>query len=504
MSLAYTPPGVSVEETVTTTVSPILAAPALVCLVGLTQGYQTRTDQFVISGTTPIAIPGLPSGAKINSILAVKDVINPSNGATDGSGYVTPADYTVDTNAGTITRVGSGAIANNTIVNVSYTYTPSDYFNPIRLYDIGSVESRFGSGLNSTGTAINSPVSYAASIAFENGADSVVIQPLFKRSTAGDPNTAAGQPNSSQAASLSTWQDTLYVIRDIEDINIIVPVVGQSQANVGDSTIISIFQAVQDHAYFMQTQDQYIVSIIGEDSSASANSATDTTIKSHAATLQSRYGGSIAEQTVLINTAKFIRALPGYNQNITVGGQYVASALAGMIASAPVSSSITRKVISGFISVADSRSLQEKNLDAAAGIIVVEQKNTAVLVRHAITIDNTSSARRELSVVRAKHRMIESVRDTIDRQIVGRIIADGNAEATVSATISAVLEQLRLNRDIVEYSAVEARIISLDPTTMQVRFSYRPAFPINNVAVQFSIDLSSGSISATDNTLTGV
>jgi hypothetical protein len=510
MTLAYTPPGVSISEVVTPQISPLLSASALICLVGITQGYQTRTDQFVLSGTTATPLPNLPDGATVTSVTSVKDALNPSAGASDGSGYVVTTDYTVQAGDGTITRVGAGAISDGTLVNVTYRYVPSNYYDPIRLYDLGSIESRFGSGLNAAGTAINSPVSYAASIAFENGADSVVIQPLLARETPGDATTDAGQPNTSSAATAgsyanaSTWADTLYNLRDIEDINVIVPIVGQSQTNVTDAAQLAIFSAVQDHIQFMKGQDQYIVGLFGEDSSASNSVAQKATLQTHANTLRGRYGGALAEHSVFVSPAKFSRSLPGFGQTLTVGGQFAATALAGMLASRGVSSSLTRKVVSGFTNVAESRNLNEKNADAAAGLLVIENKSGNVLVRHAITLDQTSSARRELSVVRAKHRMIESVRDTLDRQIVGHIIADGNASSTVSNTVSAVLEQLRLARDLVDYSPVEARLLSFDPTLIQVRYSYRPAFPLNNVAIEFSVDLSSGSITASDTTLAGV
>jgi hypothetical protein len=500
MALAYRQPGVSVDEIVTPQISPLLAAPALVCLVGPSQGYQTRTDQLALVGTTAIPLPGLPVGATLSTVVSVKDALDPTKGAADGSGYVLTTDYTVQAGSGTITRVGAGGIADGRVVNVTYQYIPSDYFQPIRLYDIGSIESRFGSGLNAAGTAINSAVSYAAAIAFENGADSVVIQPLFVRATPGDPTTARSQPNATQIAASSTWSDTLYVLRDIEDINVIVPIIGQSVANVADATQLAIEQTVQDHIAFMQSQDQYIIGVFAEDSSAANNVAQQAVLQSHAATLRGRYGGILAEQTVLISPSKFTRSLPG-GTNLLVGGQYVAAGVSGMLASRPTSSALTRKVISGFASVADGRSLSAKNADAGAGLFVVEQKGGIVLVRHSITLDQSTSARRELSVVRAKHRMIESVKDTIDRQIIGQIIADANAPQTVAATVSAVLEQLRLNRDLVDYSAVDARLLSLDPTTIQVRFSYRPSFPLNYVDIQFSLDLTQGQITTTDTTI---
>lgn len=494
MALAYRPPGVSVDEIVTPQTSPLLASPAQVCLVGPAQGYQTRTDQFVISGTSATPLPGLPTGATLSSVSSVKNALNPSGGAPDGSGYTVTTDYTTSPSNGTISRVGAGSIPDNTLINVTYTYVVADYYQPIRLFDLGSVESRFGSALDPTGSTINSYLSYAAAIAFENGASSIVCQPLFARTAAGDPTSAPVAVTTTSWASTTTWQDTLYVLRDIEDINVIVPVIGQSMANVTDTVQLNVQQAIQDHLYFMSNQDQYLIAIFGEDSSSSSSVGQKTTIRSHATTLRGRYGGALAEQLVVVNTSKFSRALPNFGRSLYVGGQYVAAALAGMLASRPVSSTLTRKTISGFLGVADPRDLNEKNDDAATGLLVVEQKGANVQVRHAITLDTTSSARKELSVVRSKHRVIESVRDTLDTQIIGNILADGNATSIVRSTVIGILEVLRQERDLVDYTGVQARLLTLDPTTIQVRFSYRPAFPVNYINIEFSLDLSEGTI----------
>lgn len=510
MPQTYQPPGVSVREIVGNSITTVLEVPALVCLIGLSQGFQTRTDQITLTGTTAIPLPGLPVGATLTTVTAVKDTLNPSKGAVDGSGYVVTTDYTVQAGAGTVTRVGAGGISSGTLVNVTYQYVVASYFSPILLADQGSVESRFGPALNAAGTAINSPLSYAAQIAFENGVGQIVLQPLFVRATPGDSTTAASQPNATQNATVSTWTDSLSPLRDITNVNIIVPIVGQSQTSVTDSIQLGVFQAVQDHEQFMLTQNQYCIGIFGEDQSTSTSVATEATIQGHATTLQGRYGGILAQQNVLLNAAAFTRSLPSSSAtglNITVGGQYAAAAVAGMIASRPVSASLTRKVLSGFIAATDARTLQQKNQDAGAGLMVIEQKGANVVVRHSITLDQTSSATRELSVVRAKHFMIESLIDTIDSQIIGNVIADGNSAAVVSATVVAVLEQLRANSIIVDYTGVQSRMLSLDPTTVQCRFSYRPAFPLNYVDIQFSLDLTTGALSTTDTTagtLTGV
>jgi hypothetical protein len=498
MALSYREPGVAVNETVTPQVSPLIAAPADICIVGLSQGYQSRTDQIRLVGTTPATLPGLPAGAALASVASVKDALDPSKGQANGSGYTLTTDYTVQLSGGTITRVGASPnLTDGTIVNVSYTFVPSDYWLPTRMFDSSSVESRYGSALTPDGLSINSPLSLAVGIAFENGATSVVCQPLLARSTPGDATSAPAQPTATSAAASTTWSDTLFVLRDIEDINVLVPIIGQSMANVGDSTQLGVFQVIQDHIQFAKTNQQYIMGIFGEDASASNTVATKATLRTHATTLAGRYGGSIAEQVVLLSPAKFRRALPIFGQSLYLGGQYAAAAYAGMLASRSVSDALTRKVMSGFIEVSDPRYRQDKNDDAAAGLCVIEQSQGLIRIRHSVTLDNTSSARREVSVVRSKHRVIESVRDTLESQIIGNLIADDNAPLVVSAAVNSVLAALVASRDIIDYSPVESRLTSLEPTRIQVRFSYRPAFPVNYIDVEFALDLTNADVSAT-------
>lgn len=503
MALAYRQPGVRVSEVVTPQISPLVAAPADVALVGRARGYQIRTDQFKLTGTTAIPLPGLPVGATVTAVDAVKDALDPSKGQATGAGYTVTTDYTVQLGGGTITRVGAGAIADGALVNVTYRYVAVDYWDPIRLFDMAAVEERFGPSVNTTGNAISSHLSYAASIAFENGAPSVVCQALFRRATPGDPTTAKNDVDDTQAAATTSWTDTLFVLRDIEDINILVPVVGQSQANIGDATWLSVAQVFQDHVQYMKGNDQHMVVVLGEDSSASASVGQKATLRTHAGTLAGRYGGAVAENSVFVSPSKFRRAFPAYGVTNYVGGQFVAAAIAGMLASRPVSSSLTKKALSGFIEVtpwASGLSKQDQDDDAATGLMVINQNKGLITVRHSVTLATDSSARRELSVVRAKHRLIESIRDTLDRQIIGNLIADENAPFVVSSAVSGVLAELLQQRDIVDYGPPSARIMSLEPTTIQVKFSYRPAFPVNYIDVSFSLDLTTQTI--TDNAAT--
>lgn len=500
MALAYAPPSVTVAETSSPSVAPLLAVPASVCLVGRGQGFQTKTEQVRIAADlagVPQAnvLLSVPANSSVTSVDSVIDALDPTKGAADQSGYVVTTDYTVSLAGKSITRALTGGIAAGSLVNVTYKYLPDNYFDPIRLEDHGSVEQRFGNSYKADGATINSVLSFAAGIAFENGASSIVLQPLFRRATVGDPTTARTQPTDIQMADSTTWNDTLFLLRDIEDINVIVPVVGQADPGVTDTIVSNIFNVFQDHMAFMKGNDQLMVSIFGEDSSIDVTKATRATLLSHAIALQGRYGGQYSQQTVFLSPSRFTRIAPRTGRPMVTGGQYMAVAIAGMIAARPVSQTLTRDSVSGFIGVPETRTKADKNAEAQTGLMVIEQKGQNVQVRHAVTLDVSSTATRELSVVRAKHRMIESVRDTIDTQIIGKVVADGNAPLIIRGAIIGVLERLRLDNDLVGYSDVQARTLSLDPTTVEVRFSYRPAFPLNYVNIRFALDLTSGTTS---------
>lgn len=57
----------------------------------------------------------------------------------------------------------------------------------------------------------------------------------------------------------------------------------------------------------MQTQDQYIINIFGEDSTGDSAAAAVATVRNHGATLAGRYGGMLAEQTVMTNITSIWR-----------------------------------------------------------------------------------------------------------------------------------------------------------------------------------------------------
>lgn len=489
MAYPYTPPGVSVQEIVGTSVSPILAGPTTLCLIGLSAGSISGLEQITLAygdadddpetpdAPVPVLLRGIPTDGTLTAVVEVRD-------AFSGVVYVPTTDYTVQTVGRTITPTGAGAIDDGTVVRVRYTYVPENYFEPYRCDGIQAVEERYGSAWAADGLSIGSPVSHAALVAFENGAPFVYIQPLF----VGDP---AIQPSAAQSALAGTWTGALVKLRDVPEINVVCPVIGQADVtgdgDVSSATLQSIFAGVQDHLWYMKTQDQWVYAVLGEDSSNGVD-VTSTVIQNHALALQQRYDGDLSEHISLVSPAKYVRGTAGPNQTMFVGGQYVAAAVAGQLASRRVQTPLTRKPLNGFLKVAELRSKEVKNTEAAAGLLVVEQRGTNVQVRHGLTLNNNSVLKRETSIVRSKHFMIESLFNTFETQIIGQVYADTEAPVVVRAAVIATLERLRSLGIISRYRSVDARLLAGDPTVAEVRFDYQPVAPLNYVSIIFSMN----------------
>lgn len=499
MALNYTPPGVNIQEVVGTNVSPSLASPTTLCLVGVASGSINNSIQITLEdgdadgnpatpdSPVPVTLTGLPLDADLNSVVEVRDAFN-------GTLYTPGTDYTVNSTDRSITRSATGAITDGTVVRVQYNYTPADYFDAQRFDSFQAVEDRFGSAWSVDGLSIGSPLSHAALIAFQNGAPFVVLQPLYKSTGNGDKT----EPTAADAAQATTWAATLTGLQIRDDINVVVPVVGElNSPNTGESistnALFSIWSEVARFVWYQRTQEQFVFAIFGEDSSTGVD-VTSASIINNALAYQGLYGGDIAESAVVVSPAKFVRETAAPNQTMYVGGQWVAVAIAGQFASRRVQTPLTRKPIVGFTQVAEKRPKEVKNAEAANGICVVEQRGTTVQVRHGVTTDNTSVARSEISVVRSKYFVVESLYNTFESQIIGQVVADTEAPVVVRTAVISTLEQVKSLGVISRYANVDARLLVNDPTTVEVRFSFTPLFPINHIDIIFSLDFANNTI----------
>jgi hypothetical protein len=193
-----------------------------------------------------------------------------------------------------------------------------------------------------------------------------------------------------------------------------------------------------------------------------------------------------------VSPASFTMQNPITGRALNVGGQYVAAALAGMYAARDLHVPLTRKTLAGFTGVGDVRTASELGLDSAAGLLVIEDKGGILRVRHDITTAVGSVNSRESSVVRAKYEMAHRIKRSLDDSVVGLVVPDGRGPMLVENAVAAILETLRIEQVISAYQDVKGRLLTGDPTTVEVRFSYTPSYPLNNISVVFTIDTLSG------------
>ena len=493
MAPHYIPPGVTITEAVQPQIVPLVTSTAELVIVGQAGGVQTRTDQIVVGKAgTEQALPYLAQvpHTKLVGEKPIKTVINtfhPSEpSGSKGKGYKEGESWEIKSEK-FVNKEGEHPIPEGTVVSITYTFIAGNYYNPIRLFDASEVQSRFGEPI--VGGKVASPLSLAATKAFENGAQTVICQPLFKTSSGSLEYNQLGYIvngealTEEEAEEPTHWATTLQALGTVEVIDILVPVSGVEEV------LDKVLQLEQDRAY----EQQYVFGVYGTDTTVTAKTAAE--IRTLAKALAGYASGAYSQQNILINTSSFnVRA--SQSEEIQVGGQYVAAAIAGKMAGSPASQSLTRQPIGGFRAVNDHRNSSEKNLDAENGLMVVEEiKGGSIRIRHGITIDTEGgAARSEVSVVRAKFNVIESIRETLENQVIGKIIADSNAPVIVRSAISAVLAVLERTRQIVGYNIPEVKVASLEPTTLVASFSYRPAFTVNYIDIVFQLDLSSQSV----------
>ncbi len=368
------------------------------------------------------------------------------------------------------------------VVRVSYQATPANYFEPTRCFSQSDVEDKFGPAFDSQGNILT-PVAVGSLFAFQNGSSNVVVAPIFS-----ETNDVRGPSD----GSLGDWQDTLTGLRTINDISIIVPITssGDLATPFSDSLSLGIFLAVQNHIHYMQVQEaKFIMALFGEDST-SGSLASRSVLQDHADALSS---GSQAEEIVLFNEGAFTYGNPVTGLTSDIGGQYYAAAAAGTLCRYSVQTPLTGKRVNGFTSIKGrAKSEAQKDEDAQFGLCVVETKRGRLQVRHGITTAQDTRAHQEISVVRARNWMLANIVAAFEDQAVGRLVLDENAGFLVYLLLSGELELLIQQGAIKNYENIQVRPDPLDPTGLNVQFSYTPVFPLNHINISFSINANSG------------
>lgn len=552
---AYNSPGVTVSEVVNPSLAPVLAIPSIGTLVGPARGEQTATERVRLSETDPVSLlyTGVQTSSVVVKNSITGEVINAGNyvvtagadpdatvtgdepftlarvaqptaapvaavgtgtltgtfvyaysfvnargetGISPISGQVVLANQGADLSAIAVGPAGTTArnvyraevvggvpgtffqvatIGNNTAttltgensaatttepeagiadgatVIVSYDYTDQYYFEPTYFEDFDDVAAKYGDPFTADG-AINSLLSFAAMIAFMNGAGELVL-------LASEGSTGA---DFSQALDKLESEETVRMIACVS----------------GDTAVHANLAA---HVTSMASRGLYRMGIIGRDG---------TTTPIAAVTLRNSqvYNN---EAIIMVSPTSFKMTNPITGRDMFLGGQYAAAAVLGMFSARDVNISLTRKTVAGFTGVGDSRTATELALDSSAGLMVIEERNGVLRVRHGVTTSAQSVNTRESSVVRQKYDMAHRLRNGLD-PLIGLVAPMQDAPLIVQSQVSGILEQLVIEGLISNYQNVKARLLPSDPTAVEVRFQYAPTYPINNIDVRFTINTQTG------------
>ena len=408
-------------------------------------------------------------------------VVNPST----GTAYINGLDYViirVSTNNTpdndrddlyTIKRVERGAgvgIQEGDVVQISYRYTGvdrkstthGDYFDVYAYYDYDDVRDHYGEPFDANGN-IQSEVTLASKFAFINGATTVLTCAV---------DTAA------HVALADCYLDALNKFRDEPQLAVLVPATGQNY----------IYELVKEHVNAQSNNKYERRAILGIDGTASV---VET------ATRQTYAEGLSDERIALISPTKFGYFAPELNKEIVLGGQYMAAAVAGKAVSQIAAMPSTRKTITGFSGPAESPIQREgeKNLESQNGLMVVEKTpRNQIQVRHGVTTNPTELLTREWSIIGQRDVMVYRIRDYLDADgLIGMPIYDTTL-IQVKASAESALQSLIRDQVIVGYQNLKVRQLATLPDVIEVRYEWKPAYPLNYIVVRYSVAVMTGDV----------
>lgn len=494
----YQAPGVYVEDNSAPIVTTTGVPPTVVCLVGPAQGFQAQTDSLALySGqVTSLSKAGIfqPGNTAPAGAPAFTVTLEDGTALTQGTDYVLAK---VGTGRGALTTIkrqagdpaATPAVAASTLVAegqsviVSYAYADADYFAPRDFDNFDSVMAAYGLPLtqtpvtNAAQSQVNSPLSLGVRVAFENGANLVVL-------VAVDPSSASSYREAFKQAYAKTIAD--------ERINVIVPLLAEPVA--GDTHTYAVVQGFADdlagHCQDAVDEGFGRVGILGVDRQFGA------------------VGSGFAELANYLKNRRVALTYPNAlsmfngstNQTTTVDGYYLAAAIGGILSANPVARSLTQQTVRSFsripAALQATMTTSAKNTLSRAGVMVVEaDRSNTLSVRHGVTTDMSSLITKELSIVRTRDILLELVKGGLKAAaLIGQPIG-ADTPIQVKGVLIGILESALSSGLILSYANVAVRQQALptgDPSVIEVKFAYAPFVPLNYIVAQFSIDLNTG------------
>lgn len=484
----YSPPGVYVEETDSTLVSTVGVPPTIVAIVGPARGFRINTEQVVYSDTPfTLSKQGIDATSVRVTIASTSLPVDEAEYTVSKVGTDPGQDYES-------TFVGVAApesVSVGAVVFVTYRYTDPEYYIPKTFRNFEDVKDAFGEPLN-TATPVAgqpyenvvSPLSLAAMVAIKNGATDLVL-------CATEPLPVEAETDAAKStARADVLRGALDKISSDPSITVVVPIT----TGIADADADTVFSDMHTFVATGSSEGLFRFGIVGFDPSLTI--APDSL-------LSAALPASVNRRRI-----QMAYAAPGglmmfsgaSNSSFAVGHSYLAAAYAGRMQAIPVQTALTKQVIIGFAGLAGTPLANSlKNQYSAAGVAVTEQDRFQRLtVRHGVTADTTNLNTREASVVRARDGLVRALSESTSTSgLIGSALTD-DLLLSVKSNVQGVLESAVADDVIVSYTGLTLRQQPGDPSVVEVKFAYKPAYPLNYIVISFSIDMSTGTTDLVD------
>lgn len=495
----YQPPGVYIEDVSGPIVVPTLVPSQVLTLVGPALGYRTAVQSMLLSASSAVQLSY--KGVYTTAVTGPPAVGAPVVTTVSGTELTPGVDYTLNTVTDpsgnpalavtTIERINSSSnVSEGQQVSIVYNYADASYFQPQVFTDYQSVVNAYGqpfvSAVPATPNAsqVANPLTVAAMVAFSNGATTLICQALNPAD-----GTLAEQFITAYDKIATTSAATIVVPVFPDDLTVSSGTVAAAAAQLAaalNGAMVSAYADGFPRIGFFGLPRNY--------------SETDESASAFAASIGSKRTVLAYPETVLLyNSAT--------SQTFQASGCYLAVALGALLAASPIDTGLTNQVISGFAGLTQTEIAQMTNSFmnglAASGVSVCCINYAGALVcRHGLTTDPSAINHSEISMVRQSDSLLMAVQQGLQGSgLIGKPIT-ATTVTTVQEAALGILEAAVSNQVIVSYTNLSVSQESYpggNPTIIDVSFQYLPAEPLNYIAVQMSVDLSTGLVAAQSN-----
>lgn len=441
--MTYIPPSVIVQGEQNPGATTRFVIPSTVCLLGKINKYPVKNVSRVLGNGDTVT-------------LDAKNLIQDSLKLTDYSGnvLVKDTDYTqtVDATAKTLSITVTNPDIKTQSILIAYQFVPDKFFEPLKWFTKNSINDYYGQPWNDD-HSINSSLSAAAEFAFNNGATSLCIIPVFEKESESDTNPK------------QSLTDALEKLKLQDDIAIICPI------GFDKDSLIQI----RNHIDWCNNNKLERRGIFAIDGIAKTYSVEDLI----------NIEMSLDNKAVMFipNTIASV-FVSDSRSSIDLPGWLYAAAMSGLAISLPFYQSLTRMNLNGFYSV-QPYLYEVKNMLAQSGGCVLEMANGNVKVRHSVV-----TYQKELldwSYSGVYQYVTRAMRNLFDPYI-----GKPSSDATLLAIDSLAEQELSQMIDrgfIAAFDDLEVTRRNGSPDTIDVSFRYAWLAPVNWIYVNFNVDM---------------